>query len=332
MANTLGKILKDQKAGHGEKEIVRKKFQLRVPVTGLALPPLGTLHGLNCLRHKLGDGPRLVVLTYVKLEVMARLSLLRRTSPQPDFRRTKRKSYFQCFTFDFFSMAAMKPDLLLKQYHPKSPFSLGALWTGRPSGQGSDCPAHLADPSGAAGNSGPSATISTTNPLGAWPFLLSIDLPGADGLSGDEELVDTPSDDELLDKLSEEKLEEVSPEVELELMEVTLAPGLDEDGAEQGLPCVPSASSSDMSPPDICHLHLWDEDTRGRGVLATGPRGSARFKKRHCIGNLFGIPTFILSGDAGYYPAIDKGREVRELRVPALHLRVGQSLRNVPTG
>jgi len=49
--------------------------------------------------------------------------------PQPDSQRTKRKSYFKYFTFDFFSMAVMKPDLLLKQYHLRSPVSLGALWT-----------------------------------------------------------------------------------------------------------------------------------------------------------------------------------------------------------
>ncbi|KAJ8446513.1 hypothetical protein Cgig2_027475 [Carnegiea gigantea] len=74
--NTLGKILKDQKSGHGEKEIIRKKLQLRLPVTRLALPPLRALHGLNCLCHKLGDGPTLGVFTYVKLEVAGHLSLL----------------------------------------------------------------------------------------------------------------------------------------------------------------------------------------------------------------------------------------------------------------
>ncbi|KAJ8423819.1 hypothetical protein Cgig2_017382 [Carnegiea gigantea] len=51
------------------------------------------------------------------------------TFPQPNSQRTKRKSYFPCFTFDFFSMAVMSPGLLLKQYRPKSPVSLGALWT-----------------------------------------------------------------------------------------------------------------------------------------------------------------------------------------------------------
>ncbi|KAJ8420763.1 hypothetical protein Cgig2_030939 [Carnegiea gigantea] len=164
-------------------------------------------------------------------------------------------------------MAVMKPGLLLKQYHPKSLVSLGALWIhlprglrrhtrhaegtasrwsssltkGRPSGQGSDCPDQNANPSG---NSDPSATISATNPSSARPFLLSTDLPGAYGLLREEGLVDAPSEDELLDELSEEELEEASPEVELELVGATSAPGLDEDRAEQGLPCIPSASSS----------------------------------------------------------------------------------------
>ncbi|KAJ8425382.1 LOW QUALITY PROTEIN: hypothetical protein Cgig2_011766 [Carnegiea gigantea] len=74
--NTLGKNLKDQKAGRSEKEIIHKKLQLRLPVTRLTFPPLGALHRLNCLSHKLGDGPGPVVLTYVKLEVTGRFSLL----------------------------------------------------------------------------------------------------------------------------------------------------------------------------------------------------------------------------------------------------------------
>ncbi|KAJ8441772.1 hypothetical protein Cgig2_009018 [Carnegiea gigantea] len=218
--NTLGKILKYYKAGHGEKEIIHKKLRLRLPVTRLTFPPLRALHGLNCLSYKLGDGQMPVILMYVKLEVTGRLSLLSRRLPkrsgmssQPDSWCIKRKSYFQCFTFDFFSMVVMKPGLLLKQHHPKSPRV------------------------GAPRNSSPSATISVTYPLGARPFLLSTDLPGADDRSGDEALVDSPSEDELLDEQSEEELEEVPLEVELEVVEATLAPW-------------------------ICHLILWTKDTR----------------------------------------------------------------------
>ncbi|KAJ8444097.1 LOW QUALITY PROTEIN: hypothetical protein Cgig2_025098 [Carnegiea gigantea] len=100
----------------------------RLPVNRLTLPPLEALHGLYCLSYKHGDESRLMVLPYVKLEVTGRPSLFSRghpqgsgTFPQPDSRWTKRKSYLQCFTFDFFSMAIIKPGLLLKQYHPKSP-------------------------------------------------------------------------------------------------------------------------------------------------------------------------------------------------------------------
>ncbi|KAJ8424508.1 LOW QUALITY PROTEIN: hypothetical protein Cgig2_017741 [Carnegiea gigantea] len=141
--HTLGKILKDQKASRSKKEVVCKKLQFgepiqRLPVTGLALPPLRALHGLYCLSHKLGDRLRLIVLPYVK---SFSLQLLPKGVPhrlplfqsgmftQLDSRWTKRKSYFQCFIFDFFSMAVIKPYLLLKQYHSKFPVSLGALWT-----------------------------------------------------------------------------------------------------------------------------------------------------------------------------------------------------------
>ncbi|KAJ8427426.1 hypothetical protein Cgig2_019038 [Carnegiea gigantea] len=277
-ANTLGKILKDQKASRGEKEIVRKKLQLRqpiqrLPITRLALPLLGALHGLNCLSHKLGDGPGL------SPSLTGRLSLLSCRLPKrvshrftlvPVRNRTKRKLYFQCFTFDFFSMAVIKPGLLLKHYHPKSPDlynhrmkrksetvvksrtindntfygrlihygirlrdheGISSGQKGQPSSQESDCEVHPADLSGAC------AIISVINPSGAQSFLLSTDLPGADDPSGEEELVDAPSEDELLDERSEEKLKKVPPE------EATLALGWDEDGTEQGLPCVPSASS-----------------------------------------------------------------------------------------
>ena len=51
MTNTLGKILKDQKASRSEKEIVRKTLQLRQPierlsVTRLTLPLLEAHHRL----------------------------------------------------------------------------------------------------------------------------------------------------------------------------------------------------------------------------------------------------------------------------------------------
>ncbi|KAJ8450530.1 hypothetical protein Cgig2_020167 [Carnegiea gigantea] len=238
----------------------------KLPVTRLALPPLGAFHGLNCLSHKLGNGLRLVVLPYVKLKVMGRLSLLScglpkwsRTYPQPDCRCTKRKSHFRCFNFNFFSIAVMKPGLLLKQYHLKSPVSLGVLWTvcmrvnaraeqmkRKPETVVKSRAITKVYPASrrservwAPGNSGPSAT----NHSGAQPFLLSTDLPGANGPSGNEELVDTPSEDELQGTVRRGARGGL-PEVELEIVDATSAPSLDADGAEQGLPCVPSASSS----------------------------------------------------------------------------------------
>ena len=74
-----------------------------------------------------------------------------------------------------------------------------------------------------------------------WPFRCSTGLPGADGSSGDGELVDAPSEDELLNELPDE---EAPSKEELELVEATSAPDLGVEGAEQGLPCVPSTSSS----------------------------------------------------------------------------------------
>ncbi|KAJ8439688.1 LOW QUALITY PROTEIN: hypothetical protein Cgig2_010185 [Carnegiea gigantea] len=165
---------------------------------------------------------------------------------------------------------------------------------------------------GVPGNSGPSATISATNPSGARPFLLSTDLHGANDLSGDEALVDAPSEDKLLDELSEEELEEVPPRL----------------GLRHSLNLKISHIISYGDLPGICHLHLWAEDTKGGGILAARPQGSAQFKKRNHVGNLFGFLTFILLGDAGHHPTIDKGREARKLQVPTLHLGAGQPFRN----
>ncbi|KAJ8422439.1 hypothetical protein Cgig2_019156 [Carnegiea gigantea] len=142
--NTLRKILKDQKAHHSKEEVISKKLQLReliqrFPITRLALPPLRALHRFHRLSHKLGDGPGLIILPYdiflslamgsPKRFLIGLSSFQSGTFPQPDSRWTKRKPYFQCFIFDFFSIAVMNPNLLLKQYHPKSLVSLGALWT-----------------------------------------------------------------------------------------------------------------------------------------------------------------------------------------------------------
>ncbi|KAJ8428724.1 LOW QUALITY PROTEIN: hypothetical protein Cgig2_019212 [Carnegiea gigantea] len=86
MIITLEKILKDQKARRGKEEGISKKLQWepiqRFPITGLAFLPLGALHRLYCLGHKLGDGPRHIALPYIELEVTCRFSFLSRGLPK----------------------------------------------------------------------------------------------------------------------------------------------------------------------------------------------------------------------------------------------------------
>ncbi|KAJ8442132.1 hypothetical protein Cgig2_011322 [Carnegiea gigantea] len=74
------------------------------------------------------------------------------------------------------------------------------------------------------------------------------------------------------------------------------------------------------------HFSPRTEDVRGGGVLATRPRGSVLFKGRHRVGNLFGFPTLILSGNARNHPTINKGREPKELWIMTLRLGLLQGL------
>ncbi|KAJ8435715.1 LOW QUALITY PROTEIN: hypothetical protein Cgig2_002672 [Carnegiea gigantea] len=85
--STLGKVLKEQKTCHSKKEIARRKLQLwepiqRFSVTRLALHPLGAFHGLYCVSYKLRDGPGLIVLQYVELEVTGLPSFFSRGLPK----------------------------------------------------------------------------------------------------------------------------------------------------------------------------------------------------------------------------------------------------------
>ncbi|KAJ8441090.1 LOW QUALITY PROTEIN: hypothetical protein Cgig2_000351 [Carnegiea gigantea] len=327
--NTLRKILKDQK-GHRSKEEPIQRF----PLTKLAPPPLRALQRFYYLSHKFGDGSGLIVLPYIELEVAGRLPLFSRglpeglgTFPQPDSRRTKRKSYFQYFTFDFFSMAIRKLGLLLKQYHPKWPVSLGTFWTRESETMVESCAIkcytfgrrlvhgriHLGDyESVPCRHEGWESDCldrpAGTSPTRERPFLLSTDFPEVEGPSCNEELVDALSEDECLNDLSEVE-EDVPPKVELVIVEATWAPGFNELRAEQGLPCVPSANNSSGD------LIRETEDTRDGGILAVRLHRSAWFKKRHLIGNLFGFPILILSRDACNCLTINKGPEARELRM-----------------
>ncbi|KAJ8428286.1 hypothetical protein Cgig2_027418 [Carnegiea gigantea] len=280
--NTFRKILKDQKARRGKEEPIQ-----RFPVTRLALPPLRALHRFYSLSHKFGDGSGLIILPYVELEVADRLSLFicgfpegSGKFPQPDSRRIKRKSYFQYFTFDFFSMAVMKPGLLLKQYHPKSLVSLGALWTvcTRLNARAVQLvlvqnlfnypvkrePETVVESRaincytfggrlihGCIRLRDYESTPCTQEWAGApWNFDPSATISGTDPsvdrplfLRTDlSRLVDAFSEDEHLDDTSEAE-EDVSPEEELVLVEATSAADFGGLGAEQGLPWMPSANN-----------------------------------------------------------------------------------------
>ncbi|KAJ8438937.1 hypothetical protein Cgig2_012832 [Carnegiea gigantea] len=85
--NTLRKIPKDQKAHRSKEEVIPKKLQLREPIqrfsiTRLALPLIRALHGFCCLSHKLGDGPELIILSCVELEITSRFFFPRAWAPQ----------------------------------------------------------------------------------------------------------------------------------------------------------------------------------------------------------------------------------------------------------
>ncbi|KAJ8441273.1 hypothetical protein Cgig2_013688 [Carnegiea gigantea] len=372
----------DQEAGCDEQEIVGKELQAgepiqRLPITELAPPPLEALHRLNHLSQNLGmsrglsssciSGPS----SFPRSWAPPRGSSRSGTSPQLDSQRKKRKLYFQYFTFDFFPMAVMKPDLFLKQYHPRHVFVLiqdlynhrmkgkiEVVVKGRAIDRYTFCGRLIHN--GICLEDHEVTTRTIIRVRAGWSpgefrpfhhdlyylrhmtFRLSTDFPGPWGTSEEEELVDTPSEDKLLDELLEEELDVAVPEIELELVEATSASRLNEDGAEQGLLYLVGGSNvwgglglrhssnleishiisySDL--PGIHHLHFWAENAKGGGILATGPRRSARFKEGYRIGNLFGFPTFILSGDAGHHLAINKGGEAGELRVLTLHLVAG---------
>ncbi|KAJ8439393.1 hypothetical protein Cgig2_021807 [Carnegiea gigantea] len=209
----------------------------------------------------------------------------------------------------------MKPGLLLKQYHPKSPRV------------------------GTPGNSGPFTTILGIGPTGKWFFLLRTDLPQEEDTSCEVELVDAPFEYECLDEPSEDE-EDVPPEVKLVLVEATSASGFDELRAEQRLPCAPSANnSSEISQiisygdlPRVTDLYLRAENARGGGIFTTRPRRSAWLKKRHDVRDLFGFPILIFWGNACNYRTINQGQEGRVLGMAALYLGAGLSFRNVPIG
>ncbi|KAJ8433170.1 LOW QUALITY PROTEIN: hypothetical protein Cgig2_023814 [Carnegiea gigantea] len=162
---------------------------------------------------------------------------------------------------------------------------------------------------GVPGNSSPSATISGIDPTGVWPLSLSTNLPGVEGSSRDEELVDAPSEDECLDDLSEEQ-EDVPLKEEL-VLRPFLPPALKNLGRNKDYLEHPRPATH-------------------RGISYRIPRGSAGLKNRHRIGNLFGFPKLIFFGEHPRYPAINKGREVRELGMTTLHMGTDPFLKDIP--
>ncbi|KAJ8420207.1 hypothetical protein Cgig2_025831 [Carnegiea gigantea] len=294
--STLSDILKNQKAGRSEKEV---RVVHRSSVAG---SPKGLQTGFPSFQSG--------------------------TSPQLDSRHRKRKSYFQYYSFDFFLMVVMKPVL----FTIPNPDLLGGLLNrvnqakcpGR-AGPGKWLPGlpYGSERIWAPGNSSPSATISVTG--GARPVCLGTDSTGPDDdLVG--ELIEAPSEDELCEECPEAELPEPDREEVLELEEATSASGL----------CHPAnlevrhiVSNGDL--PRVRHFHLRAKNAGGGGVLAARPRGCARLKKGNNIGNLFRLPTLILSGGTSHHLAINKGRQTRELRVPTLYLGASLPLMDVPT-
>ncbi|KAJ8428834.1 hypothetical protein Cgig2_005899 [Carnegiea gigantea] len=122
---------------------------------------------------------------------------------------------------------------------------------------------------------------STRRARGARPFRLSTDLPGPNDASEEEKLVDALSKEELFKECLEEELNEPILEEALELVEATSASGY-----------------GDL--PRMRHLHLRAKNAKDGGILAAEPQRNARLKKGHDIGNLFGFPILILSGNADH--------------------------------
>ncbi|KAJ8437507.1 hypothetical protein Cgig2_007484 [Carnegiea gigantea] len=147
-----------------------------------------------------------------------------------------------------------------------------------------------------------------------------------------EELVNVPSEDELCEECPD--VGSCEPDQEECALGPQLVWGLHAGGRLRL--CHPTdlevghlVSNCDLS--RVCYLHLRTKNAWGGGILAAGPRGRARLKKGNGIGNLFWLPTLILSGDDSLHPAINKGRKARELRVPTLHLGASLPLTDVPT-
>ncbi|KAJ8433879.1 hypothetical protein Cgig2_021262 [Carnegiea gigantea] len=212
----------------------------RLPISRLTLPLFGSLYRLYCLPHEFWDRLGLVVLPDEVIEIAGCLLLLSRWCPEgiPDW-----LSLVPIRNVSPTRLPADKEEVILPVLH------LRLLLYGRhiarpvveavpsqvPGLLGSpldyiyqtECSGHTCKATQLTGNSGPSAMISGTGPIGARPLFLSTDLPGVEDPLWDEEFVDAPSEDDCLDDPSGEE-EDVPIEEELVLVEATSAIGLGE--------------------------------------------------------------------------------------------------------
>ncbi|KAJ8419822.1 LOW QUALITY PROTEIN: hypothetical protein Cgig2_013316 [Carnegiea gigantea] len=263
---------------------------------------------LNCLSHEFRDGPRLIILTYIKLEVAGGPLLVGRSFlegiPHGLSLIPEAEVILPVLQFWFLLNGRHEARSIVKAIPPQVVRLLGRLLNGmnkaerlsrinkaaQLTGENGD---HSLGPPGTPlytwqaahsrwhppqesgrnnrqargwvpGNSDPSTTISVTT--SARSFRLSTDLPDPNDALDEEGLVDALSEDELLEDCLEEQPDEPVPQEALELVEPTSASG-------------------------IRHLHLGAKDAGGGGILTAGPQGSARFKKGHYTGNLFGCET-----------------------------------------
>ncbi|KAJ8438625.1 LOW QUALITY PROTEIN: hypothetical protein Cgig2_017963 [Carnegiea gigantea] len=147
-SSALRKHFKNNEPRGSQEKVVSENFQLRkpihrLPITGSAPLLLRPFLRVHYPSHERRNQPGTVILLNTEVEVAGRnfLSLswlpkripdqhpivpIRKISPTR-FAAHEEEVVFLILTLDFFSMAIIKPFLLLKQYHPRSP--LEAFWT-----------------------------------------------------------------------------------------------------------------------------------------------------------------------------------------------------------